>query len=127
MSKPNISAEVVLPFGDGPHNFALKWKQLEHLEKACNSSVSEIAGRVIGLAPRCDDVKNVIQLGLEGGGMPPVQVQQMMDRYFDSPLASTSAEMSNLLLAAKIMEAAWFGVDDIKPGELKAGEAPATE
>jgi len=126
MSKPNLSAEVVLPFGDGAHLFALKFKQLEHLEKACDAGIAEIANRVLALQPKLHDLYHVILLGLEGGGMPPTQAKEMMDRYFDGrPIAAPNDPHSPLATAAKIMAASWFGVEDIEPGEGRAGESPA--
>lgn len=126
MTKPNLSAEIVLPFGDGEHLFALKWKQLEHLEKQCGASITEIAQRVISLRPFLMDVYHVLLLGLEGGGMPPVEAKQFMDRYVEGrPLATPKDPHSPLATAAKVMSAAWFGVEDLPPGEAKAGENPA--
>lgn len=127
MAKPNLSAEIVLPFGDGEHLFALKWKQIEHLEKLCDASVSEIASRVIGMRPRLADIRNVILLGLEGGGMPPVQALQMVDRYLDGrPIAGIGDDESPLAVAVKVTSAMWFGIEDIvAPGEAQAGESPA--
>jgi len=126
VGQPNLSAEVVLPFGDGEQLFALKFKQLEHLEKACDAGIAEIATRVLSLRPKLVDLYQVILLGLEGGGMPPTQAKAMMDRYFDGrPLAAPNDPHSPLVTAAKIMEAAWFGMEDIKPGEAPAGESPA--
>lgn len=128
MAEANLSAEIVLPFGDGEHLFALKWKQLEHLEKHCNSSIAEIAGRVISLQPFTYDLYYVLLLGLEGGGMPPVEAKQHMERYFTGrPLASTRDPHSPLATAAKVMSAAWFGTEDLKPGEAQAGTDPASE
>lgn len=127
MSKPNLSAEVVLPFGDGEYLFALKWKQLEHLEKLCDASVSEIASRVIGMRPRLADIRNVILLGLEGGGMPPVKASQMVERYLDGrPIAGLADEESPLAVAVKIVSAMWFGIEELsQSGEAQAGESPA--
>lgn len=126
MSGPNLSAEVVLPFGDGKHLFKLGFKQLEQLEKVCGSGIAEIANRVMALQPKLADLYNVILLGLEGGGMPAVQAQGMMERYFDGkPLAAPNDPASPLATAAKVMQAAWFGMEDIKPGEAPAGESPA--
>lgn len=131
MKQPNLSAEVVLPFGDGEHLFALKWKQIEHLEKLCDASVSDIASRVIGMRPRLADIRNVILLGLEGGGMPPVQAKQMVERYLEGrPIAAIGDEESPLAIAIKVASAMWFGVEDVtekdpKSGEAQAGESPA--
>lgn len=126
MTVPNLSAEVVLSFGDGDHLFALKGKQIEHLQKACNAGFAEIAMRVMALQPRYEDLYHVILLGLEGGGMPPTEAKAFMGRYFDGrPVAAQNDPHSPLTTAAKVMEAAWFGVEDISSGEARAGESPA--
>ena len=126
MGQPNLSAEVVLPFGDGEHLFALKFKQIEHLEKACDSGIAEIANRVITMRPYLRDIYQVLLLGLEGGGMNPVDAKAHVDRYFvGRPLADPSDPYSPLATAAKVVSAAWFGMEDIKPGEAQAGENPA--
>lgn len=126
MGKPNLSAEVTLPWGDGQYTFALKGKQIEHLEKACDTAIAEVAHRVMSLRPYYGDLYQIILLGLEGGGMPPTQAKAMMDRYFDGrPLADPRDEASPLATAAKVMQAAWFGMEDLEPGEAEAGENPA--
>lgn len=129
MSQANLSAEIVLPFGDGEHLFALKWKQLELLEKQCNASIAQIAGRVISLQPFTYDIYHVLLLGLEGGGLSPILAKQLMDRYVDGqPIANPKNPHSPLATAAKVIAAAWFGTEDIKQsGEAQAGESPATE
>lgn len=127
MSGPDTSAEVVLPFGDGKHLFALKGKQLEHLEKACDAGIAEIAHRVMSLMPKYADLRNIILLGLEGGGMPPTQAHEMIERYLDGrPIADPKDEASPLVTAAKVMQAVWFGFEDLPSGEARAGESPAS-
>lgn len=127
MSNPNLSAEIVLPFGDGEHLFALKFKQLEHLEKACDAGIAEIAGRVIGMRARLNDIYQIILLGLEGGGMPPTEAKHLVSRYFDGrPIAAPNDEYSPLATAVKVMSAAWFGMEDLQSGEARAGESPAS-
>lgn len=115
MSQPNLSAEVVLSFGDGEHLFAIKGKQIEMLEKLCDAGIAEISHRVMSMVPRFTDLYNVILLGLEGGGMPPVEAKQFMERYFvGRPIAAENDAHSPLKTAPKIMEAVWFGVEDIE-------------
>ncbi len=127
MSRPNLSAEVVLPFGEGEHLFALKFKQLEQLEKICGAGITDIATRVISLRPTAADLYNVLLLGLEGGGMAPYLAKQHMERYFDGkPLANPKDPYSPVSIAAQVMAAVWFGVEDLEaPGEAQAGESPA--
>lgn len=128
MGRPNLSAEVVLPFGDGEHLFALKFQQLEHLEKACDAGIAEIASRVIGMRARLGDLYHIILLGLEGGGMPPTDAKKFVERYFEGrPIAAPEDPHSPLATAIKVISAAWFGMEDLPPGEVAAGEGPAEE
>lgn len=122
MSQSNLSAEVVLSFGDGEHLFAIKGKQLETLEKICDAGISEISHRVLSMVPKYADLYSVILLGLEGGGMPPVEAKQFMDRYFvGRPIAAENDPHSPIRTAAKIMEAVWFGIEDIEAGQSDSG------
>ncbi|WP_266030423.1 gene transfer agent family protein [Brucella intermedia] len=124
MTKPNLSAEIVLPYGDGDHLFAIKGKQLETLEKLCDATISEISHRVMGMVPKYADLYNVILLGLEGGGMPSVEAKQFMERYFvGKPIASPKDPHSSIVTAAKIMEAVWFGVEDIETEKSSGNDA----
>jgi hypothetical protein len=126
MTQPNLKAEIILKWGDGEYLFALKGKQIEHLEKACDAGIGDIAHRVMSLRPRYGDIKNILWLGLEGGGMPPVVVKEKMDRFFDGqPLAALGDPSSPLATAAAVIQAAYFGVGDIPKGEAPAGESPA--
>lgn len=123
----NLQAHTVLDFGDGRYTFALKCRELENLEKIIGMPVADIAFRVIGLRPSYKDIKNIIILGLEGGGMPPEQAQTMFDRYVEGrPLMQRDNISSPAMLAARIMEAAWFGVSDLvdEAGKDDAGTAP---
>ena len=124
----DLQACVVVPFGDGTYRFALKCRELENLEKAVGMPIADIAYRVIGMRPSILDVKHVILLGLEGGGTPPEVAIQLFNRYVDGrPIMSQNDEFSPGRLIARIMEAAWFGVEDIpSTGKDEAGEeAPA--
>lgn len=122
----NTSAEVTLEWGDGRYLFALKARQIEHLEKACNSGIQEIAQRLMTGAARYADIRMAVHLGLEGGGMPPVKVAEAMERWFDGqPLANPKDPSSPLATAQAVVLAAFFGLEDIETsGEAQTGESP---
>lgn len=121
-----LQAQVVLTLGDATRTFALKTRQLENLEKEVGATVSEIAYRVVGFRPSIHDIKHIIILGLEGGGMPPEQALKIYDRYCEGrPLYDKNDESSPALIAARVMEAAWFGVEDVvEASEGKEDAAP---
>jgi hypothetical protein len=122
----NTSAEVVLKWGDSKYLFALKGRQIEHLERSCGSGIQEIGDRLMRGAARFLDIRRIIELGLEGGGMPPVQVADSMGRWFDGqPLANPNDPANPLATAQAIFLAAWLGIGDLSSGEAPAGAGPA--
>lgn len=126
----NLQASVLLDFGDARYNFALRCREIENLEKITGSSISDIAARVIGFRPYYGDIKNIIILGLEGGGMSPEVAQRMFERYVDGrPLFQKDNPSCPALVAAQVMEAAWFGVPEVmeQAGNSKAAASPAEE
>ena len=124
----DLQAQVALEFGDGVYTFALKCRELENLEKAVGASVAEIAYRVIGFRPSIHDIKHIIILGLEGGGAPPEMARKLFERYVDGrPLMQRDNPASPGIIAAQIMEAAWFGVSDLPKDEAGESPTPATE
>jgi len=125
-----LSAEVVLEWGNGTHAFALKGKQIEHLEKVCDAPIGQIAARLFSRMPAYRDVRETIHQGLIGGGAPPVTATQLMAAYFDGqPLDAANDPSSPLKTAVAIMQAAWFGVPELvaTSGEAPAGSDPVTE
>lgn len=117
-----LQAHVVLQLGDSSYTFALRCRELENLEKAVSATVADIATRVISFRPSILDIKHIILLGLEGGGTPPEMALSIYDRYVAGrPLMQRGDPASPGILAARIMEAAWFGVEDIDPGKENAG------
>ena len=122
----NTSAEVTLTWGDATYLFALKGRQIEHLEKACDAGIQEIAARLFGGRARYVDIRKTVELGLEGGGTPPVKVAELMSRFFDGqPLANPSDPSSPMATAQAVISAAFFGMEDLDKGEAHAGESPA--
>ncbi len=125
-----LSAEVTLDWADGQYLFALKGKQMEHLEKVCDAPIGQIAARLFSRMPGYKDVRETVLQGLVGGGTPPVVAAQLMATYFDGqPLDAANDPSSPLKTAVAIMQAAWFGVPELmaESGEAPAGSDPVTE
>lgn len=125
-----LSAEVTLDWADGQYLFALKGKQIEHLEKVCDAPIGQIAARLFSRMPGYKDVRETVLQGLIGGGTPPVVAAQLMATYFDGqPLDAANDPSSPLKTAVAIMQAAWFGVPELmaESGEAPAGSDPVTE
>ena len=128
MNTPNLAAEVTLTWGDGRYTFALKGKQIELYEKLCGAGIQEIAERLFSRRAKYVDIRKAIELGLEGGGNPPVLVAGLMERFFDGqPLANPADPSSPLATAQAIVSAVFFGLEDLSPGEVPAGGSPAEQ
>lgn len=125
-----LAAEVVLDWGDGQYLFALKGKQIEHLEKVCDAPIGQIAARLFSRMPAYRDVRETVLQGLIGGGTPPVTATQLVTTYLDGqPLDAPNDPSSPLKTAVAVMQAAWFGVPELvaESGEAPAGSDPVTE
>lgn len=123
MSQPNKKAEVELDFADGRYVFALKIAHVGELQDKCRAGLGEIANRVIGGAPRYEDVFETIRLGLIGGGMPPIPARDLVERYI-LPIADPADPASPLSTAQAILGAAWFGLEEIKTPDTGKEGAP---
>lgn len=124
----NTSAEVVLKWGDGEYLFALKGKQIEHLEKACEAGIGTIAARLFAMMPFYADIRETVHQGLIGGGMAPVVATEKMRAFFDGqPLARHGDPSSPMATARAIMQVVYLGMSDLDLGEAAAGAKPATK
>jgi hypothetical protein len=115
------NAEITFPFGDGEHVFRLALGQLEELQEKCDAGPGLVMKRLLSplMEWRTHDVRETIRLGLIGGGMSASEAIKLTRRYVDE----TPAWAENARLAASILGAALFGVEDEMPGETEAGEA----
>jgi len=114
----SADASVSFPWGDGDHEFRLPIKQLRQLQDLTGVGPKVLFDRLTDGTWMVDDVREVLRLGLIGGGMAPVDALQLINAYVDGePLAP------NVLPAQLIMTAALVGVPDDQP-EVGEGDAP---
>lgn len=102
-------------FGDGEHTFDIvdpKWALLKELQEKVGS-VLPFFHRLRAGNFFVDDLRELIRLGLIGGGTSPMDAARLVGAYFDlHPITST------LPIAIAITGAALYGVDDDgKPGD----------
>lgn len=116
---PTYSAEVTLFFGDADHLFRLRIREIGLLQNRCSAGFGEIISRVNGGGFHILDVYETIRLGLEGGGMAPVEAAKLATAYIDGqPLAREGDPSSPLAVARVVLSAALFGMDElVEPGE----------
>lgn len=104
-----------LTWGDGEHRFRLPIGQLRELQDKCSAGPQRILMRLSSMDWRIEDVREVIRLGLIGGGKTPSDAHMLVVRYVDErPL------MESRLPAQAILMKALIGDPDDQPGELPA-------
>ena len=120
-----MSAEdgsITRPFGDGEHTFRLAIGQWRELQETVNRRRLEIGQPVIGpgvlvqilltLNAWPDDIRDVIRLGLIGGGMKPDRALVLVKRHVENlPF------FANSVLAGEIAQTAMFGPRDDPAGK----------
>lgn len=104
--------ETELVFGDGAYLFRLKLKQIEELQAKCDAGPPEIMRRLMTNTWRIHDVREVIRLGLIGGGATPPRALELVKQYVDDePIAP------NVLIALSVMQARLFPFEDEPLGD----------
>ena len=125
---------VALQFGDAEYSFRIAFGQWRELQESINRPRIEMGHPVIGPAPLIQsllmlsawphDVREVIRIGLIGGGMKSDRALVLVKRYVDG-----KPFFSNTLLAGKVLRTAMFGPEDDPVGKDPAPPEPeaATE
>lgn len=116
------NGSVSFAWGDGDHVFRLGLGELRELQEKSGVSPFTLYDRLRDGHPMVDDAREVLRLGLIGGGAKPIEALTLVRRYADdAPLAVSTAPA---LLA---LTAALLGVAEEEPGKSVAGtdEPPA--
>lgn len=137
-----LSAEIELEFADGEYLFALKLPQLAELEEKCGftdargnrrkrgvvaiygditAGLTVIEGQVVAIPQAgqasASDCREVIRLGLIGGGRDPIEARKLVERYVDGrPI------VERWTMAAAILRAA---VEGYEPPKAEPAQEPA--
>lgn len=114
------SAKVSIDWGDGSHDFRLRIGELEELDEKCGVGPGFALGQILAGVHgnwKAKMLREVIRLGLIGGGATPADALKLVRRYVDERPLSESITAAQLVLQACIV-----GVGDDAPGE-SAGAA----
>jgi hypothetical protein len=94
---------IELEWGDGLHKFALPIGQLRELQDKCDAGPGRILQRLTGVDWKIDDIREVMRLGLIGGGMKPVDAHLLCVRYVDNrPLLESRLHAQAILMKALV-------------------------
>lgn len=123
----SADASIEFEWGDGVHKFRLALGQLRELQEKINQPRISIGADPIGpfsllmLARNKDlwphEVREVIRLGLIGGGEKPTAALGLVARYVDD-----RPVLENMKPVVLILTAALTGVPDDVVGKKEAGE-----
>jgi hypothetical protein len=118
-------------FGGKVQKFSLipgNWELLKELESAAGCGIGTLIRNIATSNYKIADIREVIRLGLIGGGMTPTGAYTAMLRYFDLDPVGT-----HVGLALEILHAAMFGftleqaeaISTYEPDEPEAVDDPA--
>lgn len=97
-------------FGDRDCAFTLTDPMLTELERIANLGAGAIYARLVNLTYGTDLLREIIRLGLIGGGTAPVEAKRLCDIYAaNRPITETFP------LAFEIMDARWNGITPDAP------------
>lgn len=99
-------SKISFPFGDDEYTFCLRIKELRELQEKLDAGPMRILNRLVQSDWRVDDAREVIRLGLIGGGLEPLKALSVVRRYCDERPLLESIEP-----ALKILSAALIGVE----------------
>lgn len=113
---------IEFDWGDGRHRFRLAIGQLRELQDKCSAGPAQILQRLQDRTWRIDEPREIIRLGLIGGGMMPTQAIALVVRYFDERPFN-----ENIIPAFNILASALVGVPDDQPKQGSSEGKEATE
>ena len=118
MTDKSVS-RIETPFADKKYAFEMKWERIVEWEETFNKSMfgtfNEMVERRTG---RASEVREIIRLGLIGGGTKPTEALRLVGRYVENRPLSESVPV-----ALEIVEAALFGAPESEPDESTAEAA----
>ena len=110
---------VTTYWADGEHTFRLAIGQMRELQEKVGVGPYKVLERLRDNDWRVDEIREVIRLGLIGGGMSPAEAYRLIVRYFDeyeTPL------LDHIPAAMSVLIAPMMGTPE-PAGKSKAGKS----
>lgn len=112
--------EIAFDWADGHYTFRLAIGHWRELRDKTGAGPYELYDRVVRRKWAIDDLREVVRLGLIGGGMAPVEALKLVQRYVDErPL------LESVPVALRIMQASLIPPENDQPKKA-SGEAETT-
>lgn len=112
-------AIIEADFADGTYKFALTWDLASEWEKTTDRSMyATLLHAVRTGIVNLNDAREILRLGLIGGGMEPVAALRLVRTYVENRPAA-----ENFPLVVRVMDAAFHGKGVADPDEGKPAES----
>lgn len=109
---------VTLDWADGTHDFRLGLAEIEEIEAKFDRSLFVIAGALGARTAKVSEIREVVRVGLIGGGMKPVDALAKVRRYLDERAIEESRDVAYAIVLAGLMRVN----TDAPQGEAEAPE-----
>lgn len=100
--------DAVFDWGGELRTFRLALGEIRKLQERTGAGPYELLRRMTSGTWRVDDLRETIRLGLEGGGASTSEAGRLVRDYVDPP----KPLLENVMVAARILEAALSGAED---------------
>jgi len=79
----NRNGQNDFDFGDGTYSFRLGWGELQKLQEACDAGPFAIFARLGDMTFKVQDIREILRLGLIGGGLEPSKALALVREYVE--------------------------------------------
>lgn len=119
----NAYGSIEIEWPDETRKYHLRWGELRELQDKTGRGPWEIFERFATRRFFVDEVREVVRLGLVGGGCAPGTAIQMVRRYVEERPIAESVPMAQAILGAAIMGVPEEDLEEVQDG---GGKATAT-
>lgn len=118
------NGSITLDFAGEERFFRLGWRELIELQESRDMGPAYILGRLAVGQWQVQDIREVIRLGLQGGGAKHAEALKLVRTHVEACPENIGGEDGLLNIAIRVLSAAIDGAPDEPLGKA---EAPATE
>jgi len=101
----NRNGQIELDFGDGTYSFRLGWGELQKLQEACDAGPFAIFDRLGDKSFKVQDIREVLRLGLIGGGLEPSKALSLVRDWIEERPLLENVPIAQVVLSAALVGA----------------------
>lgn len=111
---------IIMPFAGDERVFRLPWRELIQLQESRDAGPAMILARISIGYWRVEDIREIIRLGLQGGGMSATDALKLVRVQIEENPADLGGPDGFVQLAIRVLSAAIDGAPDEPLGESSA-------